>query len=110
VARINSNQKGKRGERELANKLKEYGYENARRSQQYSGLGDSSADVIGVDGLHIECKRTEIGHGKNYEWLDQAKNDAKDDNIPVVIHRANRKEWLVTLSLEDFLDVWTNKT
>ena len=32
---INSKKKGAKGERELANKLKEYGY-NCRRGQQYN--------------------------------------------------------------------------
>lgn len=33
---INSKRKGAKGERELANKLKEYGY-NCRRTQQFCG-------------------------------------------------------------------------
>lgn len=34
---INSKKKGAKGERELANKLKEYGY-NCRRGQQYNRI------------------------------------------------------------------------
>lgn len=101
--------KGKAGERELANILKTYGYDT-RRSQQFSGLGDSSADVIGLPNIHIESKRTEVGHGKTYEWLDQAQRDSKGtSNIPCVFHRKNRKEWLVTLTLEDFMRMYQNK-
>lgn len=48
--------KGKRGERELAAILKEYGYNEARRGQQYCGA-DGSADVIGLPGIHIEAKQ-----------------------------------------------------
>ena len=40
---INSKQKGAKGERELANKLKDYGY-NTRRGQQYNGL--EGEDVV----------------------------------------------------------------
>ena len=40
---MNSRDKGKRGERELAAILKEYGYCEARRGQQYCGA-DGSAD------------------------------------------------------------------
>ena len=54
---INSNKKGKRGERELANILKKYGFKS-RRGQQYCGA-NGDADVIGLDGIHIECKRVE---------------------------------------------------
>ena len=53
---MNSKQKGKRGELELAKKLQEYGFE-ARRGQQYSGIGGD--DVVGLEGVHIECKRVE---------------------------------------------------
>ena len=50
-------EKGKRGERELAGILRDYGY-NCRRGQQYCGtFGD--ADVIGLPDVHIEVKRVE---------------------------------------------------
>ena len=48
-------EKGKRGERELAMKLREYGYD-CRRGQQYCGA-NGDADVLGLPGIHIECKR-----------------------------------------------------
>ena len=47
-----SRDKGKRGERELANALRNCGYET-RRGQQYSGT-ETSADVVGLPGIHIE--------------------------------------------------------
>jgi len=50
-------EKGKRGERELAGILRAHGY-GARRGQQFCGA-DGSADVIGLSGIHIECKRVE---------------------------------------------------
>lgn len=50
---MNSRDKGKRGERELAAILKEYGYNEARRGQQYCGA-DGSADVIGLPGIERE--------------------------------------------------------
>lgn len=108
---VNSRAKGKAGELSLVHKLKEYGYENARRSQQFAGI-NGDADVVGVsDLLHIECKVTDVGHGKNYEWLEQAQNDARDGEIPVVIHRRSSqkikgKPWLATLSLDDFMRIW----
>ena len=54
---MNSRQKGAAGERELAKKLREYGYD-CRRGQQYCGA-NGDADVIGLEGIHIECKRVE---------------------------------------------------
>ena len=46
-----SRDKGKRGERELAGKLREYGYD-CRRGQQYAGA-NGDADVVGLPGIHI---------------------------------------------------------
>lgn len=98
MGKINSNQKGKAGELELKNILNEYGFQT-RRSQQYCGAA-GDADVVGIDGIHIECKRVE---NLNVDKaLDQAIEDAKNNDIPVVMHRKNRKKWKVTLLLEDF--------
>ena len=98
----NSRQKGKRGELELAHKLQEHGFD-ARRSQQYAGI-NGDADVVGCPFLHIECKRVEK---LNLEKaMEQSVNDAKDDEIPSVFHRKNNYPWLVTLKLEDFMNLY----
>ena len=103
---MNSRQKGKRGELALVNRLKEYGFD-VRRSQQYAGI-NHDADVVGIDGLHIECKYTANGHGSTYEWLEQAIRDKREEEIPVVMHKKISKtdrgnDWLVTMSLDDFI-------
>jgi hypothetical protein len=101
---INSKQKGKRGELELASKLREHGYD-VRRSVQYSGKAEEGqADLIGLPGIHVECKRTEIL--KAYDFVDQAKRDAKHNQVPAVFHRRNDCEWLVILTLEDFMKIY----
>lgn len=99
---INSKQKGARGERELSNKLKEYGY-ITRRSQQYCGA-NGDADVVGLPGVHIECKRVE--RLNIYDAISQAKHDAKEGEIPTVFHRKDRCEWLVTMTLEDYMKMY----
>lgn len=104
---MNSKQKGKRGELELSHELNKYGYKT-RRGQQYSGA-NGDADVVGIEGLHIECKRTEKGHGSTYDWLNQSIRDKREGEIPIVAHRANRKSWLVTLSLDDFIKIYGGK-
>ena len=108
---MNSRRKGKEGELALVRKLKEYGYD-VRRSQQYAGI-NSDADVVGIDHLHIEAKYRQNGHGQTYEWLDQAKREARPDEIPVVMHKKVSKEyrgneWLVTMTLDDFITIWSN--
>ena len=106
IGDMNSKQKGKRGELALVRRLKEYGFD-VRRSQQYAGI-NNDADVVGIDGLHIECKYTARGHGKTYEWIAQAKRDCARGNTPVVMHKevsdeSKGNEWLVTMTLEDFV-------
>ena len=56
---MNSRQKGKRGELELAQYLRNKGHLEARRSAQYCGKTGDAPDIVGVNGLHIECKRVE---------------------------------------------------
>lgn len=99
---MNSRQKGARGERELAEKLREYGYET-RRGQQYSGA-NGDADVVGIPGIHIECKRVEKLNLD--DALAQSMRDARDGEMPVVMHRRNRTEWKVTMLLDDFMRIW----
>lgn len=97
-----SRDKGKRGEREVALVLREHGFE-ARRGQQYCGA-NGDADVIGVPGLHIEVKRTE--KFRMYEALDQARNDAREDELPVVFTRKNNCDWVACLRLDDFMELF----
>lgn len=99
---MNSRQKGVRGERELAGKLREYGFDT-RRGQQYSGA-NGDADVVGLPGVHIECKRVERLNIE--DAMAQSKRDARSGEIPVVMHRKNNSEWLVTLPLPLFMDMY----
>lgn len=94
-----SREKGKRGERELARKLNEYGF-NCRRGQQFCGA-NGDADVIGLDGVHIECKRTE--RLNLYGAMIQAKHDSKEGEIPAVFHRKNNCDWVVIMTLDDWV-------
>jgi Holliday junction resolvase len=99
---INSKKKGAAGERELSSKLKEHGY-NTRRGQQYCGV-NGDADVVGLPGIHIECKRVEKLN--IYDAISQAKADAKKEELPTVFHRKDRSEWLVTMTLEDYMKMY----
>ena len=97
-----SRDKGKRGEREVALILREHGFE-AIRCQQYCGA-NGDADVVGIPGLHIEVKRTE--KFRMYEALDQARNDAREDELPVVFTRKNNCDWVACLRLDDFMELF----
>ena len=99
---INRKKKGARGERELSNRLKEYGYDT-RRGQQYCGA-NGDADVVGLEGIHIECKRVE--RLNIYDAISQAKADAKENELPTVFHRKDRSEWLVTMTFDDWMKIY----
>lgn len=101
-----SQSKGRRGEIELAEYLREHGVPDARPGSALN-FG-AEPDVVGLDGIHIECKRHE--RVEIARWYDQARADAARmrDGKPVVIFRQNRRPWLVTLSLDDFLAVVEN--
>lgn len=97
-----SRAKGARGERELAKKLREFGF-HARRGQQYSGA-NGDADVIGVPDIHIECKWVEkLNINKA---MKQSLNDARQGEKAVVMHKKNEEKWLVTMTLADWIELY----
>lgn len=101
---INSKRKGKNGELQLVEELRHCGYANARRSAQYCGNTGEAADVVGVDGLHIECKRTE--KFRDEASLKQAERDARKGNLPTVFYRRNGEKWKVMMRMDTFMIVW----
>lgn len=92
-----SRNKGARGEVELAHELARVFGVAARRGRQYSGTPDSPDVVADLPGVHIECKRTE--KLRLWDALAQSKRDAAPDEVPLVVHRANRKPWIVVVEL-----------
>jgi len=104
MAKINSKQKGARFERSLASLFREYGFE-ARRTAQYCGNTGDASDVVGLPGIHIEAKHQE--RMQLYDWMDQAKRDSKgSNNFPVVFHKKNNAEILVTMRFEDWMKIY----
>lgn len=102
---VNSKQKGARFERLLASKFREYGYSEARRTAQYCGNTGDASDVVGLPGIHVEAKHQE--KMQLYDWMDQAKRDsAGKGNIPAVFHKKNDHNILVTMELDDFMQIY----
>lgn len=99
MGKINSRQKGAKGEREFAAVLREAGYE-ARRGQQFSGSPDSP-DVVTNLPYHFEVKRVE--HFNAYKAMEQAVRDSDPVKTPIVAHRRNKCEWLAVMRMSDFL-------
>lgn len=87
----------------LAHILQAHGYNvEPGRSQSFGEVPDLS----GLPGVHIECKRVERLNIS--QAMAQAVRDAErfQDGAPAVFHRRNREPWLVTMRLEDWLDIW----
>lgn len=102
-----SKARGKRAELDLAHKLQEFGFE-ARRTAQYCGKAGTS-DVIGVPGVHCECKA--VQRLNIWEALDQSKRDSQADgngDIPAVFFKRNRSGWYVALPLSDFIRLYAS--
>jgi hypothetical protein len=106
MGKINSRAKGAAGERELANYLREQGWQKARRTQQFAGNPEGgSGDVVCENfPFHIEGKRCQAL--KPEEWMEQSKRDCPAGKIPAVFFRRNgRKEWLVVLTADDVCEL-----
>lgn len=101
-----SRDKGKRFERALASRFREYGYD-ARRTAQNCGKSGDAADVVGLPGIHVEAKHVE--QMRLYEWMAQAIRDAEAGGkgaLPAVFHKKNNAEILVTMRLEDWFHLY----
>ena len=96
---MNSREKGKRGERQWRDELRENGY-TARRGQQFSGSPESP-DVVSEDlpWVHFEVKAVERLNIE--DAMEQARRDC-GGKIPIVAHRRNFRAWLVTMTAEVF--------
>ena len=101
---VKSKAKGKKGELELVEELRQCGYANARRSAQYCGNTGEAPDIVNVDGLHIECKRRE--QIQDEVFIQQAEREAKKGLVPVVMYRRSREKWKVCLRLDVFMAIW----
>ena len=95
--------KGAEGERELAAILAGYGFQTERGGSLTYG---TVPDVVGLPGVHIECKRQEALNLLGA--IHQAGADAERfrDGLPAVFHRRNRSPWLVTMTLENWMQLY----
>ena len=100
---MKSRDKGKAGELELAHEMSRVFGCSARRGQQFSGSPDSPDVITDIHGVHIECKRTEAL--RLWEAVEQSKRDAAPDEVPLVVHRANRRKWIVIVELDRLPDL-----
>lgn len=96
--------KGAAGERELAQILtNELGWVCKRNIGQSRDGGDD----ITLGKFRIEAKRRKAI--AVYDWVDQVVKAAGPADVPMVICRADNRDWLVVMRLEDALPMLRNE-
>lgn len=99
AVRKNSRQKGKRGELDAAHALERVFSWHARRTQQFKGTSDSSdIEVEETPEAFWEVKRVERLNVCDAMSTAAATAGSK---LPILMHRRNNTDWLVTVRLED---------
>lgn len=104
---MNSRQKGKRGELEAAKAWEAATGLNVHRTAQVDGK--MSADLAGVDGIHIEVKRRR--RIASLDFLLQAETDSADreskhPDVPIVLMRQDQDtNWAVMVRLDRLSDL-----
>lgn len=101
-----SKARGKRAELDLVHQLQKFGFLEARRTLQYCGKAGTS-DVVGLPGVHCECKAVE--RLNIWEALSQSKRDAEAEgngDIPAVFFKRNRSGFYVAVPLTDFVKLY----
>ncbi len=92
-------EKGKRGEREVVDLIKRYGFE-ARRGQQFRGGADSPDVIHNIPNVFVEVKYRE--KFSLYPALEQAQVETIDQ-APVVFHRRSGKPWVAIMDARHFM-------
>lgn len=102
----NGRQKGKRGELELSEFIRSYGYA-ARRGQQYSGNPDAPDVVTDLDPhVFFDAKRVETL--QIHPALAQVvRDEGGRGRVPVVMFKRNRSEWIAIMPAKDFMRLVT---
>lgn len=57
-----------------------------------------------LPGIHIECKRVE--RLDLYSAVEQSKRNSRGEELPAVMHRKNNSEWLVTMELDKWIELY----
>lgn len=101
-----SQAKGRHAELELVKVLQSYGIP-AEPGQAVSY--GATPDVVGVAGIHCECKRCETL--RLSEWMEQATKDAAkfSDGAPTLFFRRSHEPWRVAMNLSDWVQLYKGR-
>ena len=91
--------KGARGELEIVHKIHDVLGIDARRNLFQTREGGSD---IHLPPYWIEVKRRKA-IGNLYDWMAQAENACRAGERPLVVLRADGKQWLAVMPLDDCL-------
>lgn len=97
----NAKRKGSEGEREAAHALNAVlPHAKARRAQQFAGH-HTAADLVceGLDGVMVEVKRRQSMN--IHKVMSESVQHCKDGVLPMILHRKDNEQWLMTIRLED---------
>lgn len=102
MAKINARQKGHTFEREVAKRWRELGWERCVTSRSESkNLDDKGIDLCYTDPFIIQCKAVEsLNIHKAYSAMPDMEGMYK-----VLFSKKNRQGTLVTMSMDDFLEL-----
>lgn len=97
-----SRSKGGRGERDAKRFLQEHLGEMANDIIKTPGSGGHgiAGDISGLPCFHIEVKRRE--RILMMSWVEQAEEEAGENEVPIVMWRQNKQPWRITMKAEDF--------
>lgn len=103
---INAKLKGKNGELAFCKLCKEAGYD-VHRTAQFRGNTGAAGDVEGLPGVHVEVKNQERLNLR--DAIAQSVRDSEAEgkgNVPIVAHKKNNADWLITLRAKDFFEIY----
>lgn len=94
---LNARSKGSRGEREFSKWLQDaLGLEIAP-NRNLDQVRDGGADIVSIKPFMFEVKRCETLQKQKW-WLQVCRACIRDNDIPVVAYRQNRKSWVFLIS------------
>lgn len=93
--------KGASGERDVCKLIHEHlGIDVSRNLNQ---VREGGADIK-LPPFSIEVKRR-ARIGNIYDWMEQSQKSCSDGEKPIVICRADRRDWLVVMPISQFLQL-----
>lgn len=99
--------KGARGERLWRDVCRAEGFDGVERGCQLYQTGAEIADVIGLPGIHIECKFVErLNFRQAMEQSEKDSENAGRGELPILASKTSRKGWLVTMRAADWFKLY----